>query len=213
LIAVTVALMCASAPADAAGPCTTPASGGDWPSYGHDPANTRAQPAERGLGPSTLARLKPAWVFSTASAGDGSGFESTPVVDDGCVFVGSANGFTYALDARSGRVVWRRKLDVSNPGYGGALVGAPAVYGSAVIFLVSEYDAPYAIALDRSTGSVLWRSAPYITSPPTPYLGYYTNASPIVADGLVFAGYSPPEGDRAATGGFGLIDALTGKVV
>jgi hypothetical protein len=43
--------------------------------------------------------------------------------------------------------------------------------------------------------------------------GSYTNASPIVAGGLVVAGCSPPEGDPTATGGFSLIDARTGAIV
>src|SRR5207248_3047556 len=47
LLGVALAAACpASASAAASsGPCTTaPAGGGDWPSYGHDAANTRTQP-------------------------------------------------------------------------------------------------------------------------------------------------------------------------
>jgi polyvinyl alcohol dehydrogenase (cytochrome) len=202
-----------AAPASAAAPCTGKPAGGDWPVYGHDTANTRSQPISQGIGPGAVAGLKTAWVFSTASTGDNSGFESTPVVAGGCVFVGSFNGFAYGLDATSGKLVWQRKLDVPKMGFGGALVGAPVVNGSAVIYLVNVDGGPYAIALNRSTGAVLWRSDVLVNKPPGAFQGFYTNASPIVANGLVVAGYSAPEGDSSKTGGFALIDAGTGKIV
>ncbi len=183
--------------------------------YGHDLGNTRTQSDEHGAGPSAAANLTPAWVFSTGSTGDSSQLTTTPVVADGCVFIGSYNGYVYGLDAESGHVVWQRKLDAPNPGSGGVIVGAAAVYGREVIFLVNEFTAPYAIALDRSTGAVIWQSAPF--APPltssAAQAGSYTNASPIIADGYVVAGYSPPEGDSTASGGFSLIDAATGQIV
>jgi polyvinyl alcohol dehydrogenase (cytochrome) len=215
LSVLAVAAACAAPAAAAAAPCTAQTTGGEWPSYGHDAANTRTQPDEHVLGPAAVAKLAPAWVFSTSSTGDGTGFNTTPVVSGGCVFIGSFGGVAYALDAGTGHVVWQRKLDAPNPGSGGVVVGAAAVYGREVIFLVNEFTAPYAIALDRLTGAVIWKSAPFapaLTSSAA-QAGSYTNASPIVANGLVVAGYSPPEGDPTATGGFSLIDASTGEVI
>jgi polyvinyl alcohol dehydrogenase (cytochrome) len=202
--------------ASGAAPCTTPpTAGGQWPMYGHDVANTRTQPEAGGLGPSALGALKPLWSFSTSSTGDGTGFNATPVVDDGCVFVASYGGHAYALDARSGHVVWQRTLEAPNPGSGGADVGAAAISGKAVIYLVDEFTAPYAIALNKSTGAVIWKSAPF--APPltssVAQAGSYTNSSPIVANGFILAGWSAPEGDPSATGGFALINAKSGEVV
>src|SRR5690242_18810505 len=103
--------MCLASSADAAPPWSTPpAGGGDWPDYGHDVANTRTQPEETALGPAAVAGLTPAWAFSTSSTGDGTGFNTTPVAYDGCVFIGSFGGVAYALDAKTGHVVWQRKL-------------------------------------------------------------------------------------------------------
>ena len=214
-VAVAAALTAAAPPASAATPCTSQTKGGEWPVYGHDVANTRTQPDEHALGPAAAVNLTPAWVFSTGSTGDGSQLTTTPVVAGGCAFIGSFNGYVYALDAGSGHVVWQRKLDAPNPGSGGVIVGAAAISGQAVVFLVNEFTAPYAIALDRSTGAVIWQSAPF--APPltssAAQAGSYTNASPIIAGGFVVAGYSPPEGDPTASGGFSLIDAATGQVV
>jgi polyvinyl alcohol dehydrogenase (cytochrome) len=207
---------CFVSSAAASAPCTTaPSGGGDWPAYGHDVANTRTQPAETGLGPSAVSGLAPAWVFSTSSAGDETGFNTTPVVYDGCVFIGSSSGVAYALDSRTGHVVWQRKLEAPKPGSGGVIVGAAAVDAGTVVFLVDEFAAPYAIALKRSTGAVVWTSAPF--APPltssVAQEGSYTNSSPVLANGFIAAGYSAPEGDPTATGGFSLINAKTGEVV
>jgi polyvinyl alcohol dehydrogenase (cytochrome) len=206
---------CSAASAAGAAPCTSATAGGEWPSYGHDVANTRTQPEPNGFGPSAVAQIKPSWVFSTGSTGDGTGFNTTPVTYGGCVFIGSFGGVAYALDAKSGHVVWQRTLEAPKPGSGGVIVGAAAISGRAVVFLVDEFTAPYAIALNRSTGAVIWKSAPF--APPlsasAAQEGSYANSSPIVANGFILAGYSPPEGNPTATGGFSLINAKTGEVV
>lgn len=216
VLGLALAGACFASSAVASTPCSTPPTGGgDWPSYGHDAANTRTQPEETGLGPTAVAGLRPAWAFSTSSTGDGTGFNSTPVVADGCVFVGSFGGVAYALDAKTGHVVWQRKLEAPNPGSGGVIVGAAAIDGGSVVFLVDQFAAPYAIALKRSTGAVMWKSAPF--APPltssVAQAGSYTNSSPVIANGFIAAGYSAPEGDPTATGGFSLINAHTGEVV
>src|SRR2546429_518598 len=66
-----------------------------------------------------------------------------------------------------------------------------------------------------STGVVVWKSAPF--APPLTSSavqeGSYANSSPVLANGFIAAGYSPPEGNPTATGGFALINAKTGAVV
>jgi polyvinyl alcohol dehydrogenase (cytochrome) len=214
-VAVGLSLVWYVSSATASAPCSSaPTSGGQWPMYGHDLANTRTQAEASGLGPNALAGLRPLWTFSTSSTGDGTGFNSTPVVYDGCVFVASFGGTAYALDARIGHVVWQRKLEAPKPGSGGVVVGAAAIFGKSVIYLVDEFTAPYAIALNKSTGAVIWKSAPF--APPltssAAQAGSYTNSSPVIANGFVLAGWSPPEGDPTAGGGFALINAKNGEV-
>src|SRR5947209_7130408 len=154
-LGLSAACFASSAAASTSTPCTTAAAGGDWPSYGHDVANTRTQPEETRLGPSAVAALTPAWAFSTSSTADGTGFNTTPVVYDGCVFIGSFGGTAYALDAKTGHIVWQRKLEAPNPGSGGVVVGAAAVVGRTVVYLVDEFAAPFAIPPNRSTGAVV----------------------------------------------------------
>ena len=193
----------------AAAPCTAaPSPSGEWPLYGHDISNTRNQPLESAISSTTAASLSASWVFSTSKYGDTSAFDSTPVLSGGCVFAGSAAGVLYAIDASNGQLVWKHQLTVSSPGLGGAITGAAAIDGSDVVWLVNQTGGPYAIALDRSTGSVVWQSPPFVSTS-----GYYTNASPTVADGMVIGGYSDPEGNDVGSGGFALLDAATGAII
>jgi polyvinyl alcohol dehydrogenase (cytochrome) len=208
LVAVVAAAALAT-PAAASAACTSQATpGGAWPSYGHDLANTRSQPNESTLSAANVSSLAPAWVFSSASAGDSTGvFDSTPAVADGCVFAGSAGGYVYALDEHSGGVQWQHKIDVPSPGVGGAIVGAPEVSGGRVFVQVNETSAPYAVALDEQTGAVVWQSAPVTTQ-----TGSFTNSSPGIFNGLLFFGFSEPD-TQTGQGGFALIDTTTGSIV
>jgi polyvinyl alcohol dehydrogenase (cytochrome) len=187
-------------------PCTRWSdSGGEWPMYGGDLTNSRDQVAETTLVPAVASTLAPAWTFTTA---DGGAFNSTPAVSGGCAFIGSDKGVVYAFRADTGAVVWQRTLEAATPGLGGVIVGSPFVEGRQVIYLVNETGAPYAISLDRATGEVLWRSAPVDTTP-----GMYTNASPMVFDGVLFFGLSAPEGLSTGQGGWALLDAKTGAIL
>ncbi len=219
LAGILLTLLTATDAAAATSPCTGRDAGGSWPSYGHDHANTRSQPDEHAIGPAAVSKLTVDWVFSTTSTQDGSGFNATPIVDGGCVFVGSAGGFAYALDASDGHVIWQSKLDDSSSGpaqaAGGALVGSPAITGDGVVFLVNGAQGPYAVKLDRSTGAMLWRSPVFQSGSVSSGLqsGYYTDASAVVANGLVIGGYSCPSGNDTCSGGFALVNASTGKLV
>jgi outer membrane protein assembly factor BamB len=88
--------------------------GGEWRTYGHDLANTRSQDKEKLISPADVPLLSPAWSFSTAtgegdnkSEGDITG---TPIVADGCVYVATNRGWVFALNADTGKEVWRAKL-------------------------------------------------------------------------------------------------------
>src|SRR5437763_1079752 len=83
--------------ATAATGCAGPAPGGNWPSYGHDLRNTRNQPDEHKIGTSNVTSLAPAWKFSIASAEGKGNFQSTPVIANGCVYVGTSEGSVFAL--------------------------------------------------------------------------------------------------------------------
>jgi polyvinyl alcohol dehydrogenase (cytochrome) len=75
-----------------------------WSGWGLDPGNTRFQPASgSGLSAAQVPKLALKWAFAFPN---GSSAFGQPAVAGGRVFVGSDNGFIYALDAASGCVYW-----------------------------------------------------------------------------------------------------------
>jgi outer membrane protein assembly factor BamB len=211
-VAAGTAALAGTTPAQAATACTTTGTGGDWASYGHDLANTRRQPAESGIGVSNVAQLKKRWVFIPPDGGS-SPFNATPTEAGGCVFVGTGAGWIYALDENTGAIQWRQHLPVTTPNIGGDIVGAITISGGKAFVLMNETadgngSGPYAAALDMHTGAVIWTSAPLET-----HAGSYTNASPVVYNGLVLAGWSPAEADSTGEGGLDLLNANTGVLV
>ncbi len=75
--------------------------------------------------------------------------QSSPAVADGRVFVGARDGFLYALDAASGRRLWRVDHQVS------WVNGSPAVARGLVV--VGSSDGRFVHAVDAVTGEERWR--------------------------------------------------------
>jgi polyvinyl alcohol dehydrogenase (cytochrome) len=178
--------------------------GGEWRIYGHDYSNTRSQPAEKKIGLVEAATLQPEWTFFTPDDGDITG---TPVVADGCVYVGTNSGMVYALNADSGKLVWKAKVK------GGGINSTIAVFDGKVFANVSRVGKPGMVALDQRNGDPLWDTT--VERQP----GSDTYASPIYFDDLVFSGWSGgaaelgDEDERHLfQGGFVLIEADTGRI-
>ena len=188
--------------------CAGQADGGDWRMMGHDYSNSRSQQLESSIDLAAARTLAPTWTFSASKSKDSGTFTGTPVVADGCVFMGSDSGTVYALNADTGAIVWSTKIP------GGSVNSSVAVDGGSVYALVSRVSSPFAIALDEVTGQVRW------TTLLDDQFGADVYASPVVYNGVVFAGVSGSaaetgdETDRYAfQGSFSLLDASTGAVL
>ena len=101
LVAATTALALALVGSAAASAATVPgcagsAPGGTWTSYGGGLDNARDQRAETTIGAANAGSLAPVWDLKTA---DGGTFQTTPVIADGCMFIGSSTGKVYARNA------------------------------------------------------------------------------------------------------------------
>ncbi|HEX8105602.1 MAG TPA: PQQ-binding-like beta-propeller repeat protein [Solirubrobacteraceae bacterium] len=152
--AASAAATCAPDPASPAG--------GEWPSYGHDLANTRTQDAERTITRANVSTLGPAWTFSSNKVGGKGDFVGTPIVAGGCVFAGTTGGFVYAVNADTGRLVWRVKLprgEVNN-----TVAVADGLVYVGVTNITSEpcdgegCEGPYVVALDQFSGRTVWET-------------------------------------------------------
>ena len=103
------------------------------------------------------------WKYTTDSS-----VQSSPVVVDGLVYVGSWDGKVSALDAATGTPRWTHTTD-------GAVDSVPAVADDVVY--VGSWDRKV-YALDAATGTARWMYTGDIAS----------RSSPAVADGLVYVG-------------------------
>ena len=83
-------------------PLGNPLAGPAWNGWGVDAGNSRYQPAA-GLTAAQVPKLTLKWAFGFPN---GSSAYGQPTIAGGRVFVGSDNGFVYALDASSGCVYW-----------------------------------------------------------------------------------------------------------
>jgi outer membrane protein assembly factor BamB len=142
---------------------------GGWPSPDHDLAGTRAA-AATAIDARSVARLRVAWRFRFPEQPTFSGVAaSTPVVAGGTVYVQTLNSNVYALDARTGRVVWRRPFHRTSGGPNGLAVAGGRVFGS---------TDTATFAHDAASGRVLWERR--LTTARQPI-----DIAPLAADGLV----------------------------
>jgi alcohol dehydrogenase (cytochrome c) len=135
-----------------------------------------------------VKRLVPVW---TTSVWNETGELAAPAVYNGVMYV--INGrWTFALDARTGRQIWRTPV-VLEQGTPGAPVtrGGPAIYNGKLYRVT--YD-NHLVALDMKTGREVWNQKFADKQD-----GYYSTGAPIVANGVVISGMA---GGERTTRGF-----------
>jgi alcohol dehydrogenase (cytochrome c) len=107
-----------------------------------------------------VKRIGPAWMFQAGTSGMIAGastyaFEATPIVVDGVMYVSGWDGWCWALDAVTGREIWRYKhavpYDVSLC-CGNVNRGVGVAKGK--VFMVTPNA--HLLALDATTGKRVW---------------------------------------------------------
>lgn len=168
-----------------------------WLTYSGDYSGKRHSPLAQ-ITPENVSTLRPIWTFQTGTTTRGRGFETTPLADDGVLYVTGSNNLAWAIDARSGRTFWRYRRNLpSDLTYGAS---APVNRGFGMLgerlFMVT-LDA-HLLAFDRRNGDILWdrELADY-------QVGYAATLAPLVLEDKVIVGIS---GGEYRTRGF--IDAF-----
>jgi outer membrane protein assembly factor BamB len=177
---------------------TSNSYGNDWAMFGRNLARTAS------TGPSgKLPQGKLKWSFIT-----GDHIQSSPAVSDGTVYIGSNDGYVYAIDAETGQEKWKYKT--------GSWVESSPVIVDGVVYVGSNDSKLY--ALDAETGKKIWdykatyaiRSGPAVSNGKV-YFGAddysmyavdtetgnkvwsyetdnYVQSSPVVSGGIVYFG-------------------------
>src|ERR1041385_7151083 len=118
----------------------------DWPYYGGTQLSWRYSALDQ-INASNVKKLAPVWQFQTGDYVDG--LQSTPIVIDGVMYLVTPRSHVYALDAVSGKLLWRYKYP--DPRTAGANTQNRGIaVGAGKVFL-GTYD-DYMIGIDQKTG-------------------------------------------------------------
>ena len=208
----------------------------DWPTYNHDPAGWRFNPAETTLGPANVATLVETWRFPAEGSNETIGVvHATPSVVAGEVYFGTATfSAFYKLD-RNGKLLWAyrnpARRAVLPPAEGAPVTeklrgaaSAAGIFCSALVAGDSVYFADtggWMYCLDAASGAERWKVDARASGFPGAHFNNVLMASPILADGKVIFGGGSLEQLFAGTPGYagstgrGFLVALdpgTGKV-
>jgi alcohol dehydrogenase (cytochrome c) len=155
----------------------------------------------------TVKRLTPKWLLSLGEAGNQ---QATPLVNDGIIIVTSPLGVemnrVYAVDAASGRVLWKHEHKLPEEMTGLVRIipmsRGSALYKDKVYF--GTLDAQL-VALKAATGEEAWKAtvADYKD-------GYFITMAPLAVKGKIIVGTSGP-GEMGPRGFVAAFDADSGK--
>jgi alcohol dehydrogenase (cytochrome c) len=170
-----------------------------WLTYSGDYTNQRHSPLTQ-ITPENVHRLTAQWAFQTDTLGK---FEATPLVVDGIIYITGPLDTGWALDARTGRQLWRYRRELPsglvaccglvNRGYG--------VLGDRLF--KTTLDA-HVMAISMKSGAMIWD-----TVMENYRNGYSATAAPLVVKDKVIVGMAGAEfGVRGFVDAY---DAQTGK--
>lgn len=176
----------------------------NWPGYLFDPSHTSLNSAATAITPANAGTLAPAWAQPFTPGG--IGFNASPVVYNGDIYIGGNNGWFYQLDETTGKVLHSVDMgkefactEAPNYGYGVSATatvapdpsrgGAPTVYvtgGDGTDgTLTNGHDGTYLWALDAATLAPVWPTDPVAVDVQP---GDVAWASPVVANGTISVG-------------------------
>jgi quinoprotein glucose dehydrogenase len=204
----------------------------EWAAYGRDPGGTRFSPLKQ-ITPQNVKSLKPVWTFHTGDVADGkssprSGFETTPLMIGGRLYLTTPFNRIIALDPATGRQIWAYDPKIEHArNYGDGMINRgvaawrdPAGKAACRLRLYEATLDARLIAVDAATGKPcagfgaggevnLHRVKNYRVG------SYHMTSPPVVVDGVVIVGSAINDNDQAempdgVVRGF---DARTGKLL
>ncbi|HEY0995969.1 MAG TPA: pyrroloquinoline quinone-dependent dehydrogenase [Gemmatimonadaceae bacterium] len=186
----------------------------DWPVYGGGDDHTHYSTLDQ-VSPANVRRLKVAWTYDTRDAFDGSEMQANPVVVDGILYATTPKMQVFALDAATGRQLWR-----FDPQGGAAPTSrirhrGVVVAGDRVLF--NYRNRLY--ALDRATGVPIrtfgdsgWVDLRAGLGRPVEGLSVSASTPGVVFEDMLIMGSSVPEALPSAPGDIRAWDLKTGAL-
>jgi alcohol dehydrogenase (cytochrome c) len=155
-----------------------------WPMYGGSYDQQRFSDLDQ-INTETVKNLKPAWTMHTGLFTISSGYQTTPVVFNGDMYITtprvSRDQWVIKLNAETGEEHWRTPIRIGTARYccGPNNRGA-TLYDDKVI--VATLDARM-IALDPDNGEIIWETETAVAAS-----GYSQTSAPVGYDGKLFIG-------------------------
>ena len=180
----------------------------DWPLKGGN-ADSQHYSALDAINERTVSSLGLAWATDIPSP---DGIATTPIVVDGVVYVSAAYSVVYALDARSGKMLWQYDPDVraafaTRPGISWRARASRGIAVANGRVFVSTADCRL-VALDARTGKPAWNTVTCDVD-----AGYGISDSPYVGGGMVFVGNGGSESGGKVRGYVSAYDPADGKLL
>src|SRR5215472_8972016 len=192
----------------------------NWPAYQNGPTHRSYNSAAKAITPATVPGLTRIWRWKpakpTMKGQPAPRLYSSPTVYNGVVYIGSQTGVFYALDEKTGKVLWQRLLGWTPAKTCGArginstaTVAHDPATGALTVY-VSSGDG-YLFALRAATGKVAWKSVIALSSPTKS--DYYDWSSPSVVQGRIYIGLASQCDDPLVAGGLNEYSQATGKLL
>jgi outer membrane protein assembly factor BamB len=131
----------------------------NWPMYGLNPQRTRYLPA-RGIKPP----FRKLWRYTEHPL-----LEFPPIYVGGTLYAVNNSGFAFALDAKTGKKLWERRI--------GRLNASSPTYYKHRLYIVN-LDPGHVVKLNAQTGKIIWKKL----------LPGRAESSPVVVDNSVYFG-------------------------
>jgi quinohemoprotein ethanol dehydrogenase len=183
-------------------PLSDGADGTNWPSYGRSYGEQHFSPLDQ-INEANISRLRLAWYLDLQPGAT----TTQPIEVDGVLYFAMGYSVVHAVEAASGRQLWKFDPKVYNTaaqkmraGWGSRGIG----WWQGKIYTVTQDG--YVIALDSKSGKQLWSTPTLDVSDST-----YVSGPPRVFDGIVVIGNA---GDNGVNRGLvTALDAQSGKVL
>ena len=176
--------------------------GDSWPAHNYDLSNSRAT-THTDINASNVKGLHTIWTFKIPGTGIFGNYASTPIVQNGVVYIQDLNSNVYAIDEITGKLKWEHRFNSPSIGPNGVALGYGHLYGATEKF---------AFALNPTDGRLLWQK----TLAPNVKVGI--DMAPQLYDNKVLISTVPGSGvkhfyEAGAIGVVYALDAATGKQI